>query len=183
MTFISNTGLTAAQLNTFVRDNFNETAPARALSAGNWFVSDGINSVKERRITSAEFLSSESTFSTDFVDLTHSVAVTLITGTQAIVHITCEVSAKVGFGGSGINIAYVGYAITGATQLAASKDRALKLGGANSGSTSVFRTTYTYWQTGLTAGSNTFTLKFANEVDTTSSPSTFVGRQLVVMAV
>jgi hypothetical protein len=48
MTAVANSTFTAAQFNQYVRDNLNETAPAKATSAGSYFVADGVNSIAER---------------------------------------------------------------------------------------------------------------------------------------
>ncbi len=43
ITFTSGSVLTAAQLNTYLRDNLNETAPAKFTAAGQLFVSTAAN--------------------------------------------------------------------------------------------------------------------------------------------
>lgn len=49
MTFVANNVLTAAQMNTHLRDNLLETAPAKATtSGGSFFVSQGPNRIEER---------------------------------------------------------------------------------------------------------------------------------------
>lgn len=50
MTFVSNAVLTAAQLNTHLRDNLLETAPAKATAPGRFIVSTGLNSISEHRL-------------------------------------------------------------------------------------------------------------------------------------
>ena len=50
MTAVSGSVLTAAQFNTYVRDNLNETAPAKATAAGQIFVSTAANAIAARLV-------------------------------------------------------------------------------------------------------------------------------------
>ena len=86
MTAVSNTVFTAAQFNTHVRDNLNETAPAKATTAGTMFIASGANSIVERVPSTAAVTTSESTGGTGYGNLaTPGPAVTVTTGTKAIV--------------------------------------------------------------------------------------------------
>lgn len=49
ITFRNGDPLTAAQLNTFIRDNMNETATAKATTAGRFIAVSGLNQVTERQ--------------------------------------------------------------------------------------------------------------------------------------
>lgn len=107
-----------------------------------------------RNATTALVATAETTASTSFADLaTPGPAVTVTTDTTALV----VVSAFLFNGTSGF-VSYMGYAVSGATTVAASDDRALLLH-----SQIVFgqgRLSMAHLQTGLTPGSNTFTSKY-----------------------
>lgn len=53
LTFVSGAALTAAQMNTHLRNNFQELAPAHATLAGQFFVADGANKLRSRMIKNA----------------------------------------------------------------------------------------------------------------------------------
>ena len=95
----------------------------------------------------------QSTSSTSYTDLATVQSVTLTTGTKALVLIT----AKMGNTNSG-NSTRVAYAVSGATTIAASDDANLYEGGAISNG--YYTLSSSFYESGLTAGSNTFTLKF-----------------------
>jgi hypothetical protein len=104
-------------------------------------------------VPSAEVVTTESTASTSYTDLaTSGPAVTLTTGTSVAVLI----SGRAAVSGGGIAVAAP--AVSGATTLAASDSH----NGAASSSSNTFLATFTALRviTGLTAGSNTFTLKY-----------------------
>ena len=119
---------------------------------------------------SATVSTDQSTSSTSYTDLaTSGPAVTITTGTKALVIISCEAD------NTGVNIAtFASVAVSGATTVAASDTVAIK------------------WQlrenienrhsvatrfTGLTAGSNTFTMKYRTASDTAS----FGDREIIVI--
>ena len=58
MTAVANTVFTAAQFNQHVRDNLNETAPAKATASGGYFVATGVNAIAQRFADSATDLTS-----------------------------------------------------------------------------------------------------------------------------
>ena len=90
MTAVANATFTAAQFNQYVRENLNETAPAKATTSGGYFVADGVNSIAERFATGNTDLNSGTTTSTTFTDLTGAAigpTVTVTTGTMALVFI------------------------------------------------------------------------------------------------
>ena len=95
---------------------------------------------------------SETTTSTTFTDLaTVGPAVTLDTGTSAIVFIAAQVS------NSGANLSFMSVAVSGASSIAAAFDNVLMYhngtSGAHHGSFGIL--------TGLTAGTNIFTAKYS----------------------
>ncbi len=75
------------------------------------------------------------------------------------------------------NTAFMGYAVSGATTVAASDTRALIRDHGTSSSTGYVQASATYRVTGLTAGSNTFTLQYR----TSGGTGTFTNRNVVVI--
>lgn len=171
MTAVSNTVFTAAQFNTHIRDNLNETAPAKATTAGTIFVASGANSIAERVPSTNAVTTSESTASTSYTDVaTPGPAVTVTTGTKAIVAVTSIVQNST----AGQN-SYASYAVSGASTIAASDDRAVIITAAAVNQT--LRGAAIYMETALTAGSNTFTMKYR----VTGGTGSFQNRRIVVI--
>lgn len=167
-TFTANSPLTASDLNTYLRDNFNETPPAKATTPGGVFVTTGLNAITERIPGTDYVATSEATATTTYVNLvTVGPTVTCTTGTQALVILYCTLSSSSATGRS-----WMAYGITGATTIAASTDRAIGLDG-----TGLQTIGAMFLQTGLTAGSNTFQAKYT----ATSATSTFATRRLSVI--
>lgn len=172
MTAVANAVFTAAQFNTHVRDNLLETSPAKATTPGSYFVTDAANSIGERVVGSATIApGSEGTSSASYVDLaTPGPAVTVSTGTSAIVIITAEMQNASASAG-----AKASCAISGASTVAAADATAIR---AESSATAEFnRISGVQHYTGLTAGSNTFTMKYAS----TSGTCNFNFRHLLVI--
>ena len=168
ITFTSSV-LTAAQLNTHLRDNLLETAPAKATAANRIFVSTGANSIAQREIVEDFLSNSETTTSTTFTDLPNvGPQVTVTTGTKALVFTTSQCSNS----GTGSSVASFG--VTGATTDVATDTRAVIQDGVAGGSTRA--TTVTLMT--LTAGSNVFTLKYR----VSSGTGTFQRRRLQIIA-
>ena len=121
-------------------------------------------------VDSAQVLTSQATSSTSYVDLaTAGPAVTLTTGTTAIVSVGAAASPSV----QGPSAA-MSFAVSGATTIAASNDYAIFGGNpyVESGSMITKLTT-------LTPGSNTFTAKYK----ATSGTATFFNRSITVWAI
>jgi hypothetical protein len=171
MTAVDNTIWTSSQWNTHVRDNLLETMAGKATTAGRWFVSTGANAIAERVITQASTTTSQTTTSASFTDLaTVGPAVTVTTGTKAIVFWGAAMSHS-----AANATCQVGVAISGATTTAASTSYQLLLDGVAASSTWRMNTFYVPT---LTAGSNTFTLKYA----TSAATATFSNRYIAVIA-
>jgi hypothetical protein len=171
MTAVANTVFTAAQFNTHVRDNLNETAPAKATTAGTIFVASGANSIAERVPSTAAVTTSETTTGTGYGDLTTpGPAVTVTTGTKAIVMVASLVQNST----AGQN-SYASYAVTGASAISATDDRAVLITAAATNQT--LRASAVYMETGLTAGSNTFTMKYR----VTGGTGSFQNRRITVI--
>jgi len=172
LTATSGSALTSAQWNASVRDNLNETAAAKATTAGRIFVATGSNAIAERVVGNASVIATETTTSTSFVDLaTPGPAATLTTGATAIIMLSA-----LAFNTTAGSNAQMGCAVSGATTVAADPERCyiVKSGGASD----FIQGSYMYPQTGLNAGSNTFTAKYEAGVSGTAS---FQRRRLLVL--
>lgn len=173
MTAVAGATFSAAQFNQYVRDNLNETAPAKATAAGQFFVSTAANAIAARSCGSATVATAEATTSTSYADIpagTVGPAVTVTTGTSAWVAI------KTGLENNTINVGtFMGFAISGATSVAASDAFAVNIAGVAAANR--LRIGAAFRVTGLTAGSNTFTAKYK----VVSNTGTFVQRDLAVM--
>jgi hypothetical protein len=168
LTAVANSALTAAQFNASVRDNLNETAAAKATTAGSIFAGTGVNALAERFITDNIVDTSETTTSTTYADLaTNGPLVTTTTGVQAMVFAVCQLS------NSGAGSSAASYEISGATSSAASDSRAILIDGGSS-------TQPRYGVSQLiatTPGSNTFKMKYR----VTSGTGTFIKRRICIM--
>lgn len=172
ITFVANTGLTAAQLNTYLRDNMNETAPAKATTPGYHFVSTGPNAIAERAWESSFIDTSQGTTSTTFVDLaTVGPQVTIETGSKALWFINCFTAAPVANTARRASVE-----VTGASSIAASDNTGI-LHDVTSVSPNGVRTAACHMETGLTPGTNTFTMKYRSGGGTVN----FVQRELIVI--
>jgi hypothetical protein len=170
LTAVSSTALTAAQWNASVRDNILVTPAALATTAGGLFVATGANAIAQRVPTSATVATSQTTVSTTYTNLaTTGPAVTVTTGTQAIVIVTVSVNNDTASATSRAD-----FAVSGATTRAASDTTALIHASAiaNAG----VRATATTFLS-LTAGSNTFTVQYR----TNGGTGSFNDRHLVVI--
>jgi len=172
MTAVANDVFTAAQFNTHVRDNLLETAPAKATGAASVFVSTGPNAIAERFPTAETQATSGTTTSTSYTTTlsggtTCDAAVN--TGTQAIVMI------RGGLANSGAsNTTFLAYDISGASTIAASDARSASI--VNVGTANGNTVSGIFYQTGLTAGLNTFTLQHR----VTGGTGTYINREIVV---
>jgi hypothetical protein len=119
---------------------------------------------------------SQTTASTSFTDLsTVGPSITVTTGTSALVIITCGIGNS---SNSGVAM-YAGFAVSGASTVAASDTSAAYAsygaGAINGGSRDTVATALVI--TGLSAGSNTFTLKYR----TSAGTATFADRRIQVL--
>lgn len=169
-TFVSGAVLTAAQLNVLSGD-LNETAAARATAAGQYFVATGANTLAARAGGRDTAIVSETTTSTTFTDLaTVGPQVTSTTGTTVIAFMQSQLQSNT-VGG----VATVGLDISGATTTAASTTwLSFTVATANQQVTCGTAQMIT----GLTAGSNTFTMKYVVSAGTTG---TFNRRWLTIL--
>lgn len=171
-TAVANTVYTAAQFNQYVRDNLNETAPAKATSAGSYFAADGVNSIAQRTPTGAIVLTSETTTSSSFTDLaTTGPSVTVTTGPFAWVAYHCQLE------NSGAGFSYAGVDVTGATSISPALNRTVNVSG--SAGVRIGASTTVLYEGGLalTPGSNTFTMQYR----VSSGTGTFADRRIYVL--
>lgn len=157
MTAVANTAFTAAQFNTYVRDNLNQTAPAKATTAGTIFVGTGSNSIAERFPSTDIVNTTQTTSNTSYVNLgTTGPTVTVQTGVSALVFIQCRIRNT-----TSTNTAFASYALSGATSMASDDNRCISsLGETNAGGDYTGSFLHTTGTSALTAGSNTFTMKY-----------------------
>jgi hypothetical protein len=171
MTAVAGSIFTAAQFNTNIRDNLNETAPAKATTAGSIFVATGTNAIAERIPTGAFETASETTTSSSYTDLaTVGPTVTVTTGSKAIVLIGGRL-----FNNTVGQNTYASYDISGATSSSATDDRAHMM--TMPATSSSMQAVNAILQDSLTPGSNTFTMKYR----VTGGTGTADNRRLLVI--
>lgn len=170
MTAVAGSVFTAAQFNSSIRDNLNETAPAKATAAGQLIVSTAANSVAARTPTAVTVAASETTTSTGYAALaTAGPVVTVTTGAQAVVLLNafCQNNTN------GASTA-VGYDVSSATTIAATDPESLRF---QAGAVSDFIRGGVASFPSLTPGSNTFTMKYR----VSGGTGTFANRLLIVI--
>ena len=153
-TWVSTEVVTASIMNTHVRDNFNETAPAIVSAAGQYVIADAANSLVNRLPAVQGIVTSETTASASYTDLaTSGPAVTQTCFSRALVIVSAQMSND-----TGGETCFMSYALSGATAVSASDNRALmyESGAAND----QIQHSFAEIRTGLTQGSNTFTAKY-----------------------
>lgn len=171
MTAVANATFTASQFNTHVRDNLNETAVAKATTAGRIFVATGANALAERAISSATVATNEARANSAYGDTaTAGPAVTVTTGTNALVMISAQMHS-----GTADEEIWSSYEVSGASTIAAADGVGVQ---AHSATTfDGYRSSACSHLTTLTAGSNTFTMKY--KTDGTSAQ--FQNRHIIVI--
>jgi hypothetical protein len=168
MTAVSNSVFTAAQFNTFIRDNLNETAPAKASTSGAHFAVSGTNEISERISTTTNLLIAETTTSTSYTDLTTiGPAVTVETGPMALVLVHGSIE------NTGAGSSRMAYEVTGDSSIAPADNRGIgTFGVAGVGIVA----SGVALHDDLTPGTNTFTAKYR----VASGTGTFQSRRIVV---
>jgi hypothetical protein len=137
-----------------LRTNLAESAGAKATTAGRHFAVTGSGSIAERASVSDVDDSVFSTSSTTYVNATTvGPTVTVTTGVQAFVHLYSFISSNVAS-----TYALYGFDVTGATTQAVNDNRALYVATFTAGVG--MASSATILVTGLTPGSNTFTVKY-----------------------
>lgn len=171
LTAIPGAVLTAAEWNMSVRDNLNETFPAKATRDGTIIVGTGVNTTAERFPNSDIVQNQQTTTSTTPTDLTtFGPSVTVTTGARAIVSLRSLVQNNAAGATS-----LASYEISGASSFSATIVRAIthESSTPNAGT----RTSLTNLFFDLTPGDNTFTMKYWVGSDT----GTFAHREILVI--
>lgn len=168
MTAIAGAAVLAADFNAFVRDNLAQTAPAICTSQSSWFPASGVNKLAERFPTQNNAQGSSTTASTSYGNLADGLttSVTVSTGNQALVLIYGNMVNSVNG-----NRTWIAYDISGATTRAGDDTRAI-----DHSSNQGMRWGATLLEP-LTAGSNTFTLRYR----VTAGTGTFSVRRIAVI--
>jgi hypothetical protein len=171
MTAVASSVFTAAQFNQFVRDNLNETAPAKATTQGSIFVGTGVNSIAERHPFGDFVSTAETTTSTSYTDLsTSGPSLTRDTGASAII-IVGGILRNSSAGG----ICFMGVTISGASAIAANDAAAFQV--ESTASDDRVGASFVDFRTGLTPGSNVFTAKYR----VTAGTGTFSSRRVDII--
>lgn len=168
MTAVAGSVFTAAQFNTFVRDNLNECPAAKATSPGALFATSATNQVAERVPATAIVATSQTTTSTTYADLaTTGPSVTVTTGVQALVMLY-----NANLHSTGTTSALMSFDISGASTVASNDNMSIGMA-----TTVGIREGATFLVTGLTPGSSTFICKYR----VGSGTGTFVDRRITVV--
>lgn len=170
MTAVAGSVFTAAQFNTFVRDNLNECPAAKATTPGSIFVTSATNQVAERITSANSDLTSATTAQTSYADPDTGAAgpaVTVTTGANALVVVSSSLA------NSGTGSVRAAYEVTGSSAIAAADNRGV--GAIGSGVTVLAGNTV--WHGDLTPGSNTFTMKYR----VSASTGTYGSRRIFVI--
>lgn len=164
-TAVAGSVLTAAQVNTFIRDNLNETMPAKATTSGSIFSVGNSGALVERTPAAQILTASVQITSTSFDDPSDEgtsggeagPTVTVLTGPMALVGYRALVTHP-----SATARIEMSYAISGATSRDASTVRSLGYSlGNGTGSAGInYREGVMDLAVGLESGLNTFTLKY-----------------------
>lgn len=171
LTAVSNATLTAAQWNASVRDNLLATAPALATAAGNFFVSNGANSLAQRLVGSDTVNTQQTTTSTSYVDLTTAgpTVSSLVSDIRVIVWIVAQLNNS---GASNESVSSV--LITGATS--ASPDDNLSVDNQSASAASDITSSRMCRYT-VTAGTNTYKMQYR----VTAGTGSFRRRSMVIL--
>lgn len=168
-TFTANSVLTAADLNTYLRDNSLMTVPSIATTPSSYFIVSALNTIAERVPSSDYVPNSETTTATGYVGLsTVGPTVSVTTGPSAFVFLAANTL------NTSTNATWYSVGITGATTVVASDGTALMMQGSSglgqhTGTAILMR--------GLNSGINTFTAKYR----VSGGTGTFSERRLAVM--
>jgi hypothetical protein len=170
---------TASLWNTHIRNNFLETMPGKAATAGNWFVSSGTSpvTIAEREVTHATVGTSQTRTSSSYGNLTTTGPVITTTCAGALVFMGCDVRHSLSSAAT-----YFSVAVSGATTIAANDNWAGQCDGVTAANANRLGS-FVYFGPDsdhgtLTSGSNTFTMQYR----TSASTATFGDRTMVIFA-
>lgn len=172
-TWTAGSVLTAAELNTHVRDNLLETLPAKASAAGQVGVATGANTIAARTCPSSIVSASEGVVATSYGAISGGTAgptlSSLTTGATVFVLLSCNMTNSTGGAAS-----YMSYAVSGDTTDASADTRALYYESSNAGDLIGFGSMFPH---SVNAGTNTFTSQYKVGAGT----GTFGSRRIAVL--
>jgi len=173
MTAVAGATFSASQFNQYVRDNLNQTAVALATAADQFFMSTGVNALAARTGGGATVATSQNTGSTSYVNLTTvGPAVTMTTGTVATAWFAANCSNDTTNAATDVSVA-----VSGASSVSANDAWRTVLDGVTAGNISRYAGFHRF--TGLTPGSNTFTVQYK----VGSGTGTFSAREIAVIPI
>jgi hypothetical protein len=142
-------------MNTHVRDNFLETAPAWATGAGQVIVTAAANTLRSRSAVQSDVQTSQTTMSTSYTDLATAGPTLsgLATGTTALIFVNAFMQNDT----AGAQC-FAAVDVSGASSSSPSDQRALRFEA--SGANDVHRGSTQFLYSGLTAGANTFKVQY-----------------------
>lgn len=174
MTAVSGAVYTAAQFNTFVRDNLLECAPAKAATSSGYFVTTATNQISERSGIQTLMTAQDTCSATSYSDCDDGPGPTLdvLSGSMALVVVGGRI------GGNSVTTASVkmSWEASGTSSIAAGDTWAAGIVGPGA-ATAFGYVSRAYLTTALTGGVNTFTAKYA----VSSGTGTFSQRSLFVL--
>jgi hypothetical protein len=170
MTFVANNVLTASQLNTHLRDNMLETAPAKATaSTGSYFVAQGPNRLEERITKTQRIATSQTTKSQSYNDLpTVGPLVTVECGARALVFLSCSMSTDTDRAEMAM-----GFGVSGESDKQATDEKAMSMSGFSINNP--IRYGMVFYVDDLNEGQNTFTCKYKTSEGTATFMDRFIG--------
>jgi hypothetical protein len=175
LTWTANQVLTAAQLNTHLRDNMKETEAYKATGGGGYFVATGVNAIAERQGAHAETAASSTTTSTVYTatladGITTSVSVNH--GTQALVVWSAQLKNS-----ATNNLCMVSVNVSGSTSVTESDNYAVYRKIADGGASYPVQVMHHLWMVGMTPGTSTWKLMYK----TPGGTATFQSRRIAVL--
>lgn len=170
-TWVANTRLYDADINAQLRDNLNETMPAKATAAGQIFASTGLNAIAARDIQIATASGSVTATVAQYLTKTGGPTITTTTGSRALAIYGANISSD-GVGGAQMTAGWYNPGFGAYYSLQQSAAR---------GSGFPFRVMSAHLFTDLPPGSNTFTCYYMR-INFGSGTATFSDRYLIVIA-
>lgn len=165
MTFADGTALTAAQMNTYLRDNLNETMTAKATTNGGMFFSTDVNEWAERIPGYQRRNTTFSTSSTTYVNADDlGPRVTVTTGTDALILFAGHIGNTLAD-----TATYMSYNVSGASVVPSAESQSIRLDGFDAGTGDNYLGAGMFdIRNDLTPGENTFQLTYRVDAGTGS---------------
>lgn len=164
MTFVDGAALSAAQLNTHLKENMQEVMPAKAFKVGGYFVARKKHTIVQRLVRKLYIATAETTTETDWTDLaTVGPTVTVQSGKDVLVWIASELN------NSTTSYSRMGVQVSGASTRDPEDSRSL-IAPVN------IKACQVVFFDDLTPGENTFTAKYR----VSGGTGTFTDRRIIV---